>query len=234
MLPLRHNHRQRTARTRDTTNEYRLCNKKNKKFGIFESENVGIKGCTKCIGMLFCKSHWETFQGHDPDCVDEAELRVHRKFDPNEYRPIRALLSSANETKRFADILSTDTEKDLNDEQFPRLVSFVGLTGVGKSFLIKSLMTLHGGDEKSVQMPIPAALKSAGTATSYNVHMYGDERTLRETCPLFYVDSEGLEGGSNPTAARLVKASVQELQSKNKGKTRSNTNSTTIHYDELT
>lgn len=68
------------------------------------------------------------------------------------------------------------------------------------------------------QTPIPAASANPGTATSYNVHMYADEKVVKDRYPTVYVDSEGLDGGSiPPTASRLV--SKIETEQKRSSKT---------------
>jgi energy-coupling factor transporter ATP-binding protein EcfA2 len=84
--------------------------------------------------------------------------------------------------------------------RFPRLVSFIGQTGAGKSTLVKMLIERQrtGVDSETKSLfpcPIVGALSNDWVPTSGDVHLYAAPATYFTLFPTFYADCEGLEGG---------------------------------------
>jgi hypothetical protein len=116
------------------------------------------------------------------------------------------------EFPRFSLVLSEHHKQfALKAPSFPRLVSFTGDTGVGKSAIIQLLLE-HVWDDaarrkaKARGMPIATPVvgqRQYSVPTSADVHLYRDamlDDTEAER-PLLYADCEGFNGGSqSPTA----------------------------------
>lgn len=81
--------------------------------------------------------------------------------------------------------------------QFPRLVSFIGVTNAGKSTLIKLLISLadaeHGG--RGFPSPVAGNVADDSIPTSGDVHLYSDPASVGDRHPVMYIDCEGFEGG---------------------------------------
>lgn len=120
-----------------------------------------------------------------------------------------------HDSGRYASLVAHGSCSGQHLARFPALVSFVGQTGAGKSTLIKMLIErrlascISGGgiDKASVRelfsTPVVGSNENDFDPTSGDVHLYADPSSFFEERPVFYVDSEGLEGGEkNPIAMR--------------------------------
>ena len=121
------------------------------------------------------------------------------------------LLLYAALTKQFT---STDS---MPAKQFPRLISFVGYTGKGKSTIIQNLIrNMKYSKAKHFDTPVVGA---STKSTSGGVHVYCDPETFQDERPIVYAgklnlyayltesktltDCEGLAGDSEPLANRF-------------------------------
>ncbi|KAF2096172.1 FabD/lysophospholipase-like protein [Rhizodiscina lignyota] len=98
---------------------------------------------------------------------------------------------------RYATLFANSAFEE-NAVRFPRLVSFIGQTGAGKSTLVKMLIErkTNGFDERHLfPTPVVGTMKNDIVPTSGDVHLYADPPTYFGQFPLLYADCEGLDGG---------------------------------------
>jgi hypothetical protein len=115
-----------------------------------------------------------------------------------------------NDFPRFNRLVSNHRQKYQIDTCFPRLVSFVGTTGAGKSTIIRLMLEKPWlADSGSIDdfdlVPIVGD-SEATVPTSGDVHLFAEATTRPENVdrPLFFVDCEGFEGGALDPAGSLA------------------------------
>jgi len=107
---------------------------------------------------------------------------------------------------RYAALMASSASGE-SRTRFPRLVSFIGQTGAGKSTLVKMLIEREAdrrtGSSSPFPSPVVGSARNEKLPTSGDVHLYADPESYFESCPMLYADCEGLEGGENiPVGAR--------------------------------
>ncbi|KAK3934638.1 hypothetical protein QBC46DRAFT_347432 [Diplogelasinospora grovesii] len=157
---------------------------------------------------------WSTF---NPDPRRQDEL--HREDEETTWFAVRRGDSTGtnqqkilHDSGRYASLVANGSEgKHLL--RFPSIVSFVGQTGAGKSTLLKMLIERQfpwlademdkAACEEQFPTPVVGSFENSTVPTSGDVHLYADPSTYFAQCPMFFVDSEGLEGGQlSPVATR--------------------------------
>jgi len=72
-------------------------------------------------------------------------------------------------------------------KQYPRVVSFFGDTGAGKSTVVKNLIRLlHTPLDESADVPVTSPSDRVENSTSGGVHVYTDPKSLASSAPIVY------------------------------------------------
>ena len=106
-------------------------------------------------------------------------------------------------------------------KQHPRLVSFFGDTGTGKSTMIKNLIRLLSVSEHH-DVPVTSPSSESHNSTSGGIHAYHDPSSQSSDAPIVYLDCEGLRGseplsnlqgsnGSGLQSRRSIRHAAREI-----------------------
>ncbi|KAI4697995.1 uncharacterized protein J4E84_001129 [Alternaria hordeiaustralica] len=200
-----------------------------------ELEKSPVWDCSYC-GMRFCDDCWVRQAQHKagrtgPDGLphEKANPAIVKRLQnilapPQEHSEQQMLHVEDEDTTWFGMVRTSQNSTAFQDHgrysaimadsnsgefksRYPRLVSFIGQTGAGKSTLIKMLIDQQErmDEQRNWILPSPVAGTSANSnvPTSGDVHLYSDPGTYSDEYPLLYADCEGLEGGENaPMAAQ--------------------------------
>jgi energy-coupling factor transporter ATP-binding protein EcfA2 len=196
-----------------------------------ERHNLRVFYCVNCDGH-FCSSCWAKERAHKPGKLgpdglphekadSEVVSRLKATFNPPSDPGIQERMHLDDEDTTWFGIARDATGRPIFQDygrystliansasgayrtRFPRLVSFIGQTGAGKSTLVKMLIERqsYGIDapEKSRLFPCPivGSARNDSVPTSGDVHLYADPSTCFTIFPTLYADCEGLEGGEN-------------------------------------
>ncbi|KAI0868821.1 hypothetical protein GGS24DRAFT_494248 [Hypoxylon argillaceum] len=153
----------------------------------------------------------------NPPSDGKIQDKLHRDDEETTWFAVKRDSSSKPEilydSGRYASLVANGSTAGSHLVRFPALVSFIGQTGAGKSTLIKILIErkLHdnlvegGIDAASCReifpAPVVGSFENSNVPTSGDVHLYADPLSYFEERPIFYVDSEGLEGGEKAPIA---------------------------------
>jgi energy-coupling factor transporter ATP-binding protein EcfA2 len=113
---------------------------------------------------------------------------------------------------QYASIIGNSSTGEFKT-RYPRLVSFIGQTGAGKSTLVKMLIDqqvrkIDPTWELIAPSPVVGSPRNDHSPTSGDVHLYADPSTSQGQFPMLYADCEGLEGGEAlPVSAQLCASS---------------------------
>ncbi|KAI1119643.1 hypothetical protein F5Y14DRAFT_396046 [Nemania sp. NC0429] len=185
-----------------------------------------IFACFQCNDMLFCHACWEKWVLHVPGASSRGG-KLHEKIDPvllqrlrHVFEPIRTEAEHGAELEqdrestwfgfdrdssghptfvdhgRFTAIM-TESITENGASRFPRLVSFIGETGAGKSSLIKLLIDRQGLDSQedtTYWTPVTSSNHDY-IPTTGDVHLYAEPSSFYTHEPLLFADCEGLNGG---------------------------------------
>lgn len=183
--------------------------------------------------MSFCDTCWHMQGPHKPGRKGPDGL-PHEKADPNIVKRLKEILNPPTDLAeqqslhvededtawfgvgrdstgrsiledfgRYATIMA-DSNTGEYRLRYPRLVSFIGQTGAGKSTLIKMLIDQQERlqscyQKKAFPSPVAGSIRNENVPTSGDVHLYADPKHYFGEHPLLFADCEGLEGGKFPT-----------------------------------
>ena len=202
-----------------------------------EVQNIRVFFCVNCDGY-FCEACWAKERAHKPGKLgpdglphekadSEVVSRLKATFNPPSDPGVQEKMHLEDEDTtwfgiardatgrpifqdygRYATLIANSASREYRT-RFPRLVSFIGQTGAGKSTLVKMLIERqsYGIDDPEKRRLFPCPIVGSSTndsvPTSGDVHLYADPSTYFTTFPTLYADCEGLEGGENvPIGAR--------------------------------
>lgn len=103
---------------------------------------------------------------------------------------------------RYATLVSDTAQTAVNENRYPQLVSFVGVTNAGKSTIVKLLIqrSVAGGSKgfnAAFPSPVVGSVLDDTRTTSGNVNLYIDPAKHLDLLPTFFADCEGFEGGEH-------------------------------------
>ncbi|OCL09871.1 hypothetical protein AOQ84DRAFT_220281 [Glonium stellatum] len=137
----------------------------------------------------------------------ERRESLHRWEEETKWFGVTRTLSSQSvfqDHGRFAFLMAESQTGEFR-EQFPRLVSFIGQTGSGKSTIIRMLIEQQRSrkirkDATDVvgQLPYPIpGIVGDSIPTTGDVHLYSDPSSYSSKFPMLFADCEGLDGGEH-------------------------------------
>ncbi|KAG0559371.1 hypothetical protein KC19_10G099700 [Ceratodon purpureus] len=216
-------------------------------------EPIMCSECTKTPASCFCPKCGESGVPLCEECDrvvvhNSRATRSHERMPIHEHRIVEICMGSSSPTddqicldeynnklfffspidhriQLLPRLGSLVTDPDMR----PSLVTFIGPTGVGKSTLMRMLISLEGVSDPGL-MPLAGAPDNP-QSTSADVHIYGGGQlrtssdvprpAVDSTYPLLYLDSEGIRGATEPRCISnlwdKVKSLYGHIEEKNRG-----------------